>query len=85
MQKTIDMRDALDYPIHVHFDETNRWIEQMRQQKLNVLVHCHAGVSRSVAIVCAYLMKKNQWGMKQALTYVKGKRKRAKPNQHFIN
>lgn len=27
----------------------------------NVLVHCYAGVSRSVAIVCAYIMWKLNW------------------------
>jgi protein-tyrosine phosphatase len=27
----------------------------------NVFVHCYAGVSRSVAIVCAYIMWKFKW------------------------
>ncbi len=27
----------------------------------NILIHCYAGVSRSVTIVCAYIMWKFKW------------------------
>ena len=59
--KKISAFDTLDYPINIHFEETFQFIEEMRQKNKNVLVHCHAGISRSVAIVCAYLMKKKSW------------------------
>jgi dual specificity MAP kinase phosphatase len=78
------MKDTLDYPIHIHFDESSAFIEEMRKQNRNVLVHCHAGVSRSATIVCAYLMKKNNWSMDQALGFIKGKRERVRPNQNFL-
>lgn len=50
----------------------------------NTLVHCHAGKSRSVTIVIAYLMKKFTWTVNKAYTEVKKRRPRAKPNDAFV-
>jgi len=46
----------------------------------NVYVHCFAGVSRSVAIVCAYIMWKLKWNFETTIAFVKAKRIVAKPN-----
>jgi len=40
----------------------------------NILVHCQAGLSRSPAIVAAYLMRKYRWRAIEALVFVKAKR-----------
>lgn len=48
-----------------------------------MLVHCHAGVSRSATIVVAYLMTYRKWSPSQGLEFVRGKRERAKPNANF--
>jgi protein-tyrosine phosphatase len=56
----------------------------MRRMKKNVLVHCHAGISRSAAIVCAYLMTKNGWSFSEALNFIKKRRNRVKPNENFV-
>lgn len=55
----------------------------MRNANKNVLVHCHAGVSRSAAIVCAYLMRKKGIGFESSLQLIKERRSRAKPNENF--
>lgn len=55
------IRDTIDYPISYHFQESIDFIETARNQAHNVLVHCHAGVSRSATIVCVYLMMLNNW------------------------
>lgn len=48
-----------------------------------VLVHCVAGVSRSVTVVTSYIMCKQHLGFQQALGLVKAKRPRANPNSGF--
>lgn len=47
-------------------------------------MHCYAGVSRSVTIIVAYLMKYWGWGLKVALAFVQAKRVVAKPNDGFM-
>lgn len=50
-----------------------------------VLVHCYAGVSRSPALVIAYLMATKGWGLEEAYDFVKERRRIIKPNRSFIN
>ena len=66
-----------------HFEISNNFIEENLNKKINVLVHCAAGISRSSAIVIAYLMQKNRWCFKYSLEYLKDKRPIATPNKGF--
>lgn len=49
-----------------------------------VLVHCNAGVSRSVSIVIAFLIKNRNLSFNEAFTIVKTARPSAKPNEGFL-
>ncbi|KAL7251881.1 hypothetical protein ACSBR1_013684 [Camellia fascicularis] len=49
-----------------------------------VLVHCFVGRSRSVTIVVAYLMKKHNMSVSEALDLVRSKRPMASPNSGFM-
>lgn len=49
----------------------------------NVLVHCAAGISRSVSVVVYFIMKIKDVSFDEALKYVKSKREIANPNQGF--
>lgn len=49
-----------------------------------VLVHCNAGISRSVSIVVAYLMSRHCQSLSEALKIVKTARPRARPNEGFL-
>lgn len=53
-----------------YFEQGLTFITQAISQEKNVLVHCHAGVSRSATFVLAYLMKTNLWDFENAMTFV---------------
>ena len=58
--------DVESFNLEEHFSETYEWLDK-NLEKTNVLVHCQVGVSRSATIVIAYVMKKRNLGVDQAL------------------
>ncbi|KAF8571155.1 hypothetical protein P879_04086, partial [Paragonimus westermani] len=67
------------------FDSAVAFISEARKSKGIVLVHCQAGVSRSVAVVMAYLMFKwRHFNVVRALDFIHSRRPVAEPNLHFI-
>lgn len=93
----IHINDDTWVDIKKHFSETNEFIEKaLKNPKNKVMVHCHKGVSRSVTMVCAYLL----WTMNKVckipedkiddvvdniISDVKNHRSIACPNEGFIN
>lgn len=61
------------------------FINDAISKKNKVLVHCMAGISRSVSLVIYYFMKKYFWSYEQAIYVVKYKRTIANPNCSFKN
>ena len=51
----------------------------------NILVHCHAGISRSVSILIAYLMVVENLSFDEALFSIRKVRPEANPNDGFVN
>tara|TARA_Y100000310_G_C20459894_1_gene704832 strand:+ start:43 stop:570 length:528 start_codon:yes stop_codon:yes gene_type:complete len=77
---------VLDKPfqyIRDYFETTFQFIDEAISQKGKVLVHCHMGISRSVTIVVAYLMKKYRLSLKDALLKVTQIRPIASPSIYF--
>jgi len=68
-----------------HFDKAADFIAEAVSEGHSVLVHCHQGVSRSVSIVLAYLIKKQQMTLKEAYSKVRSARPEAKPKQNFLS
>ena len=66
------------------FNYTYNIIDKWIKDGNKVLVHCMAGVSRSITIVTYYLMKKNNTDYLTTIRYIKRKRKIANPNIGFI-
>lgn len=67
--KKFDILDEPGTEITQYIEECYDFIEEGIQRG-NCLVHCNAGVSRSTAICCAYLMKKQKIKYKEALASV---------------
>jgi predicted protein tyrosine phosphatase len=49
----------------------------------NVLIHCMAGVSRSVSMIAYYLMKKYHIDYNDVINYIRNKRSIVNPNDSF--
>uniref|UniRef100_A0A8C0SY46 JNK pathway associated phosphatase n=1 Tax=Canis lupus familiaris TaxID=9615 RepID=A0A8C0SY46_CANLF len=66
-----------------HFKESIKFIHECRLRGEGCLVHCLAGVSRSVTLVIAYVMTVTDLGWEDALHTVRAGRSCANPNLGF--
>lgn len=71
-------KDHEEYDIYRFFNQTFDFIEQARKHT-NVLVHCMAGISRSVTIVIAYLLKKFKSSLGEIIMMLQRKRSKVSP------
>jgi protein-tyrosine phosphatase len=81
----VSVNDDFDEDIEKYFDETNKFIDKVKQKNGKVLVHCQMGISRSPTIVIAYLMKKEKKAYQTVFNDVKAKRAIIDPNLKFYN
>ena len=67
----------------------NAWLcvcfaDEAREKKSGVLVHCLAGISRSVTVTVAYIMHKLALSLNDAFDYVKRCKSNIAPNFNFM-
>ncbi|XP_024247203.2 dual specificity protein phosphatase 22-B isoform X1 [Oncorhynchus tshawytscha] len=77
---------AADLPtqnLRMHFKQSIMFIHESRLKGEGCLVHCLAGVSRSVTLVVAYIMTVTGLGWQEALAAVRVARPCAGPNLGF--
>ena len=82
--KNISIFDLPTTNIEKHFSEALNFIEDSKSKSEKILVHCHAGRSRSATIVIAYLIKNHKMTLNEAVEFVKSKRKIIRPNVGFM-
>ncbi|KAF6292766.1 dual specificity phosphatase 12 [Rhinolophus ferrumequinum] len=66
-----------------HLDRCVAFVDQARAEGRAVLVHCHAGVSRSVAVMTAFIMKTDQLTFEKAYENLQTVKPEAKMNEGF--
>ncbi|CAF2385715.1 unnamed protein product [Rotaria sp. Silwood2] len=76
--------DNIAFDIRQYFEKACEFIEEARQSKGCVLVHCVCGVSRSTTLCCAYLMKHHSMSVEQALVQIRSRRHIIQPNNGFL-
>jgi protein-tyrosine phosphatase len=81
---SVPVNDVENADIKVHFQKTIGFIRESINQGGRVLVHCYAGMSRSVTIAVAYLMQEHQMKMDEALRLIRQKRPYSEPNPGFM-
>lgn len=79
----IDVLDMEQQDIKKHFEKCFKFIEKGRRDGI-VLVHCNAGVSRAPTVCIAYLMKKLNLSVEDAMELVKDARPDTEPNPGFM-
>jgi len=80
--KTINVDDSTEDDLSRYFEKCIKFIEKGRKAGA-VLVHCHAGISRSPSIAIAYLMYKDKLSYDEALARIKARDELIEPNTGF--
>ncbi|KAH8419633.1 hypothetical protein KR222_011180 [Zaprionus bogoriensis] len=80
----IPITDHYSQDLAKHFPAAIEFIEEARSAKSAVLVHCLAGVSRSVTVTLAYLMQTRALSLNDAFTLVRNRKSDVSPNFHFM-
>ena len=94
--KHIQMEDDDDQDLLAHLTPAFEFINKAWQtsspshkkekgetEKATVLVHSYFGMSRSSAVIIAYLMKEKNWSLQEAYQHLKGKHSSTNPNDNF--
>ncbi|XP_039745330.1 dual specificity protein phosphatase MPK-4-like [Pararge aegeria] len=82
--KYMKLADVPKEDLISHLPESNDFIKQAIASGGTVLVHCYFGVSRSAAVVIAYIMEKYGLCYEDAFLLVKTKRRFIGPNVGFV-
>ncbi len=95
--KTIPLEDDDDQELLPYLDAAFEFIDQAAKSWLNsstsqkketekatVLVYSYYGMSRSSAIIIAYLMKEKKWNLKDTYQHLKERHSSVNPNDNFV-
>ncbi|XP_013420509.1 dual specificity protein phosphatase 2 isoform X1 [Lingula anatina] len=85
LYKTIPVADDSFSEIGKWFQDAINFIDSVRSASGKVLVHCHAGVSRSATICIAYVMQFKKCSLDEAYNHVKTRRNVIAPNLNFMS
>jgi len=80
----IPVKDIVEENIQRYFECVAQFIHEHRILGKNVVIHCHAGRSRSVTCLAYYLMRCEKMDSDEALEYIKERHPNAGPNKGFI-
>uniref|UniRef100_A0ACB8EMP6 Dual specificity protein phosphatase 9 n=1 Tax=Sphaerodactylus townsendi TaxID=933632 RepID=A0ACB8EMP6_9SAUR len=82
--KQIPISDHWSQNLSQFFPEAIEFIDEALSRNCGVLVHCLAGISRSVTVTVAYLMQKFHLSLNDAYDLVKRKKSNISPNFNFM-
>ncbi|XP_007566344.1 dual specificity protein phosphatase 7-like [Poecilia latipinna] len=82
--KKIPISDHWSQNLSQFFPEAISFIDEARSKRCGILVHCLAGISRSVTVTVAYLMQRLNLSLNDAYDFVKRKKSNISPNFNFM-
>lgn len=80
----IPITDHWSQDLAGHFPNAIKFIDEARSKGVGVLVHCLAGVSRSVTVTLAYIMFARALSLNDAFSLVRARKPDVSPNFHFM-
>ncbi|KAJ9586105.1 hypothetical protein L9F63_020257 [Diploptera punctata] len=80
----LDIADTATENIIQHFPKVRQFVDESLSMGGKTLIHGNAGISRSAALVLAYIMEKYGLSCKQAFTMVQQRRFCINPNEGFM-
>ena len=81
----IPITDSPNEQIETKFKGSAVYIDKiLADPRKRVLIHCQHGISRSSAILIAYLIWKRQWSYDETFKFVKNRRNTICPNKGFV-
>jgi protein-tyrosine phosphatase len=80
----LPLSDSPDEDISRFFEEGYNFIDSALQLRGKVLVHCHAGISRSTTMLASYMIKHCNKTAGDVLRHIRSIRKIVNPNHGFI-
>ncbi|KAL4432560.1 hypothetical protein ABPG77_000497 [Micractinium sp. CCAP 211/92] len=78
------LRDVEEEDISPHLPGASAFIDEGLASGGAVLVHCHAGKSRSCSLVLAWLMTRRRWPLNRAMDFLRRMRPEAAPNAGYL-
>ena len=81
---TLELDDDPEFDLSPFLSSAMDFLLNNIQQNKRVLVHCQAGISRSVSVILVYLLIESQMTLRDAFLLVKNKRPQAQPNGGFF-
>ncbi|GFR88912.1 dual specificity protein phosphatase [Elysia marginata] len=80
----IPISDHWSQNLAAFFPQAIKFIDEARDKQEGVLVHCLAGISRSVTVTVAYLMSREKMSLNHAYDHVKRCKPNISPNFTFM-
>ncbi|XP_046555536.1 dual specificity protein phosphatase 7-like [Haliotis rubra] len=80
----IPISDHWSQNLSAFFPQALAFIDEARRDHQGVLVHCLAGISRSVTVTVAYMMSRQAMSLNEAYDYVKTCKPNISPNFTFM-
>jgi len=81
---TIAVQDSEHENLLIHLAEACCFIQNALNQGGRILLHCVMGISRSPAVLAAYIMKARNMTASNAIRFIKQRRPQVHPNYGFI-
>lgn len=78
------LKDLEEEDLQPHIPVAMSFLEKGLSSGGSVLVHCHAGRSRSCSLLLAWLMHSRKWTLKRALEHLQSYRPEAAPNAGYM-